>query len=160
MFSDPMVSLMFMLLLCFVGMLVMFLFVIRTITAQANALRDGFAGQQKILDDVEQRLMEATFALRALQAQTGREEPAGTALEKKPSVPRGPSALPREGGGASRPAPGNGGVSASPHGGGDLLPFPGARERHHRPANGRPEAARTAESGGRGESDFILEDLS
>ena len=46
MFNDSLISLMIMLLLCFMGMLVMFLFVIRSLSVQTASLREGFARQQ------------------------------------------------------------------------------------------------------------------
>jgi hypothetical protein len=67
MFDDPQISLMIMLLLCFLGMLVMFLFVIRSLSSQAATLREGFNRQQSTLADMEQQLMDMNFALRRPQ---------------------------------------------------------------------------------------------
>ncbi len=68
MFNDPMISLMFMLLLCFLGMLVMFLYVVRALGAQNAFLREGLARQQKSLDDHERHLMELVFLMRGKAA--------------------------------------------------------------------------------------------
>ena len=45
-FDDALVSLMVMLLLSFAGMLVMFLFVVRSLASQTAALREWFRRQQ------------------------------------------------------------------------------------------------------------------
>jgi hypothetical protein len=66
-FDDALVSLMVMLLLSFAGMLVMFLFVIRSQASQTAALREWFRQQQSALADVEQQLMNIHFTLRQLQ---------------------------------------------------------------------------------------------
>jgi hypothetical protein len=66
-FDDAMVSLMVMLLLSFAGMLVMFLFVIRSQSSQTAALREWFRQHQAILAEVEQQLMNIHFTLRQLQ---------------------------------------------------------------------------------------------
>lgn len=71
MFNDSLISLMIMLLLCFMGMLVMFLFVIRSLSVQTAALREGFARQQSTLADLEQQIMDMNFALRRMQRDSG-----------------------------------------------------------------------------------------
>ncbi|MDR2076268.1 MAG: hypothetical protein LBP61_04970 [Desulfovibrio sp.] len=67
MFDDALVSLMVMLLLSFAGMLVMFLFVIRSQSSQTAALREWFRQHHTALADVEQQLMDIHFLLRQLQ---------------------------------------------------------------------------------------------
>ena len=74
MLNDSLISLMIMLLLCFMGMLVMFLFVIRSQSTQAAVLREGFTRQQSTLADLEQQLMDMNFALRRLQKGSGLED--------------------------------------------------------------------------------------
>ena len=64
MFDNAMVSLMFMLMLCFVGMLVMFLFVIRSLTAHTAAVREYQRQQQTALADLERMVMDISFSLR------------------------------------------------------------------------------------------------
>lgn len=71
MFNDSLISLMVMLLLCFMGMLVMFLFVIRSLSVQTAALREGFTRQQSTLADLEQQIMDMNFALRRMQRDSG-----------------------------------------------------------------------------------------
>ena len=73
MFNDSLISLMIMLLLCFMGMLVMFLFVIRSLSVQTASLREGFARQQSTLADLEQQIMDMNFALRRMQKNSGFE---------------------------------------------------------------------------------------
>lgn len=64
MFDNALISLMFMVMLCFVGMLVMFLFVIRSLTAQANTVREYQRQQQTALADLERMIMDISFSLR------------------------------------------------------------------------------------------------
>ena len=64
MFSDPLVALMVMLLLCFIGMLVMFLFVIRSLSTQNLLLREGFRRHENILADLEKQFLDMSFSLR------------------------------------------------------------------------------------------------
>lgn len=71
MFNDSLISLMIMLLLCFMGMLVMFLFVIRSLSVQTAVLREGFTRQQSALADLEQQIMDMNFALRKMPRDSG-----------------------------------------------------------------------------------------
>lgn len=64
MFDNTMISLMFMVMLCFVGMLVMFLFVIRSLTAHASTVREYQRQQQTALADLERMIMDISFSLR------------------------------------------------------------------------------------------------
>ena len=63
---------MLMLLLGFVGLLVMFLFLLRTLAAQQALLRESFARQGALLTDLEGRFMEVLHQLR-----TGKDHPIG-----------------------------------------------------------------------------------
>ena len=67
MFQDPFTSVMAMLLLCFMGILVMFLFCIRLISLRATETHEFFRKQQVSLADIERQLMDMHFALRTLQ---------------------------------------------------------------------------------------------
>ena len=64
MFHDSMVALMVMLLLCFFGMLVMFLFVIRSHSVMTATLKEGQRQQQLALSDIERQLMDISFQFR------------------------------------------------------------------------------------------------
>jgi hypothetical protein len=83
-FDDALVSLMVMLLLSFAGMLVMFLFVIRSQSSQTAALREWFRQHHAILADVEQQLMNIHFTLRQLQIKKS-EPPENRAEVSQPS---------------------------------------------------------------------------
>jgi hypothetical protein len=95
-----MVSLMVMLLLSFAGMLVMFIFVIRSQSSHTAALREWSSRQQAALADVEQQLMNIHFTLRQMQLKkSGPPE-----NKAKPLLPSGDlkdlfSPLPGEGSG-------------------------------------------------------------
>ena len=65
MFEDSMITLMVMLLLCFVGMLIMFLFVIRSNTAIEASLKEMTRQVQAHLADIERQLMEINYANRS-----------------------------------------------------------------------------------------------
>ena len=67
MFQDPLTTVMAMLLLCFMGVLVMFLFFVRSLSSQAAETRESFRKQQLSLADIERQLMDLSFALRKLQ---------------------------------------------------------------------------------------------
>ena len=66
MFQDPFITLMTMLLLCFMGILMMFLFFIRSLASQEKEIHEAFRKQQLHLADIERQLMDVTFALRKL----------------------------------------------------------------------------------------------
>ena len=68
MFQDPLTAVMAMLLLCFMGILVMFLFLIRSLSSQAAEVREAFRKQQMSLADMERQLMDLNFALRKKQS--------------------------------------------------------------------------------------------
>lgn len=84
MFSDPFVAVMAMLILCFFGILVMFVFVIRSLSSQAEEMRESFRKQQMFLADLESQFMEMSFTLRRLQEgaapQEGNAGPGGGEL--------------------------------------------------------------------------------
>ncbi|MDR2160711.1 MAG: hypothetical protein LBO77_00990 [Desulfovibrio sp.] len=67
MFDDALVSLMVMLLLSFAGMLIMFLFILRSQSSQSAMLREWFRQHHSALAEVEQQLMNLHFTLRQLQ---------------------------------------------------------------------------------------------
>jgi hypothetical protein len=71
MFSDPLVAVMAMLILCFSGILVMFIFVIRSLVGQRDEMREAFRKQQMFMADLERQFMDMSFLLRNIQ---GREE--------------------------------------------------------------------------------------
>ncbi len=68
MFSDSLMAMMFMQVLCFVGTLVMFLFIIRSLASQTAAIRDAQRKQQDALADVERQMMDMAFHLRRMSA--------------------------------------------------------------------------------------------
>ncbi len=78
MFEDSMVALMFMQFLSFAGILVMFLFIIRSLGAHTTALQEQNRQTQAALADLERQLMDATFQLKLLTKP-------GT--EKRPEAP-------------------------------------------------------------------------
>jgi len=67
MFSDPLVAAMTMLMLFFIGMVIMFLSLARTIASLQEEFRESMRKQQMYLSDVEQQLMQISFTLRTLQ---------------------------------------------------------------------------------------------
>ena len=69
MFSDPLVALMLMVMLCFIGMLVMFLFVIRATTNHSHGLRESERRVSLALSEIERQLLDLSYALR--QRETG-----------------------------------------------------------------------------------------
>lgn len=71
MFQDPLTTVMAMLLLCFMGILVMFLFFVRSLSSQAAEMRESFRKQQLSLADIERQLMDLSFSLRKLQGGDG-----------------------------------------------------------------------------------------
>ena len=66
MFSDPLVAVMAMLLLFFAGMVLMFAFFTRSLTALREDLRESMRKQQMFLSDVEQQFMRIEYRLRVL----------------------------------------------------------------------------------------------
>ena len=61
--GNSMVALMLMLLLCFIGMLVMFLFVIRSNTVLSDTIKEAIRQQRHTLHDIEQQLLELSFTV-------------------------------------------------------------------------------------------------
>lgn len=84
MFSDPATAVMAMLMLCFGGMIIMFVFLIRAHAASGDELREALRKQQMLLADVERQLMEMSFVLRRLSG----SEDSRTASVSRPSAPR------------------------------------------------------------------------
>lgn len=64
MFSDPATALMAMIMLCFGGMIIMFVFMIKSNATRADMLREALLKQQMVLADLEHQVMEMNFALR------------------------------------------------------------------------------------------------
>ena len=86
MFSDPATAVMAMIMLCFGGMIVMFVFLIRSNAANSDELREALRKQQMLLADLERQLMETSFALRRLSG----AEDSRTASVTRPSSPGTP----------------------------------------------------------------------
>ncbi len=80
MFQDPLTTVMAMLLLCFIGILVMFLFFIRSLSSQAGEMREAFRKQQLSLADIERQLMDMSFGLRKLQGGGGDPADSGASV--------------------------------------------------------------------------------
>lgn len=66
MFSDPATAIMTMIMLCFGGVILMFVFLLRTGAARSDELRELLRRQQMALADIERQIMETSFALRRL----------------------------------------------------------------------------------------------
>jgi hypothetical protein len=82
MFQDPLVAVMTMLLLCFTGILAIFLFSIRSFSSHTEELHEALRKQQLSLADIERQLMDLSFALRkspAGGADAASADPAGAA---------------------------------------------------------------------------------
>lgn len=62
-----MVALMLMLLLCFIGMLVMFLFVIRSNTVLSDSIKEATRQQRQTLNDIERQLLELSFTVNKVE---------------------------------------------------------------------------------------------
>ena len=75
MFENATVSLMFMVLLGFVGMFVMFLFILRALSQQTTLMKELFKQQQATLADVDRQLMDIHYLMR-LAAEGATEQPA------------------------------------------------------------------------------------
>jgi hypothetical protein len=89
MFQDPLTAVMAMLLLCFVGMMVMFIFVIRSLASQSDETREAFRKQQLFLADLERQIMDLRIAVNARlgleedeEGEEGEDEGAGALLAK------------------------------------------------------------------------------
>lgn len=65
--ESSMIALMLMLFLCFIGMLVMFLFVIRSNTALSESIRDASKQQRQLFNDIERHLMELSFTVNKME---------------------------------------------------------------------------------------------
>lgn len=81
MFSDPVTAVMTMLMLCFGGMIIMFVFFVRSGAAYSEELREALRKQQMVLADLERQIMEMNFALRRLSG----AEDSRTASVTRPS---------------------------------------------------------------------------
>lgn len=62
-----MVALMLMLLLCFIGMLVMFLFVIRSNTVLSDSIKEATRQQRQTFNDIERQLLELSFTVNKVE---------------------------------------------------------------------------------------------
>jgi hypothetical protein len=92
MFTDPLATTMAMQMLFFVGMVVVFFFLSRAISAQGEETREALRKQQMYLADLERQLMEMSFLLRRRQG--GEEvdlsaEPGRTRNERSQAGPKG-----------------------------------------------------------------------
>jgi hypothetical protein len=67
MFTDPLATTMAMQILFFVGLVVVFFFLARAISAQGEETREALRKQQMYLADLERRLMDMSFLLRVRQ---------------------------------------------------------------------------------------------
>ena len=67
MFSDPLVAVMAMLILFFVGVAILFFSLARTLAALREDIRESMRKQHMYLSDMEQQLMQINFSLRTLQ---------------------------------------------------------------------------------------------
>jgi len=67
MFSDPLVAVMTMLMLFFVGVAILFFSLVRMLAALREDIHESMRKQHMYLSDMEQQLMQISFALRALQ---------------------------------------------------------------------------------------------
>ncbi|MDR1946977.1 MAG: hypothetical protein LBQ51_07415 [Desulfovibrio sp.] len=67
MFSDPVAATMVMQILFFIGMVVMFFFLARAMSAQGEETREALRKQQMYLADLERQLMDMSFLLRRMQ---------------------------------------------------------------------------------------------
>ncbi|MDR2489173.1 MAG: hypothetical protein LBD42_06765 [Desulfovibrio sp.] len=64
MFQDPLVAVMTMLFFCFTGILVIFLFFVRSFSSHTEEIREVLRKQQLSLADIERQLMDMSFVLR------------------------------------------------------------------------------------------------
>lgn len=68
MFDDPSVSVLAMIFLCFIGMVIMFICIVRAQAAQLAYLKETQQQQLAMLADVEKHIMDLSFSLRTYQA--------------------------------------------------------------------------------------------
>ncbi|MDR2605642.1 MAG: hypothetical protein LBC55_09915 [Desulfovibrio sp.] len=104
MFTDPLATTMAMQMLFFVGLVVVFFFLARAVSAQGEETREALRKQQMYLADLERQLMDMSFLLRRGQggeeavpaAEPGRARdalsPAGQKGGLPPLPPRKPGA--------------------------------------------------------------------
>ncbi|MDR2668843.1 MAG: hypothetical protein LBC14_02675 [Desulfovibrio sp.] len=102
MFTDPLATAIAVQMLFFVGLVVVFFFLARAISAQGEETRDALRKQQMYLADLERQLMDMSFLLRRRQggedanpaAEPGRARdalsPAGQKDDLLPMPPRKP----------------------------------------------------------------------
>ncbi|MDL2207748.1 hypothetical protein LJB82_03390 [Desulfovibrio sp. OttesenSCG-928-M16] len=69
MFSDPLTAAMTMQLLCFFGMVVIFVFVMRSLSSLGAEMREAFRKQQMFLSDLERQIQDLNFAVKRLQGE-------------------------------------------------------------------------------------------
>ena len=70
MFQDSLIAVMAMMLLCFSGMLLMFVFMVRAITALADAQKESFHRQQLYLAQLEQQCIDLKAMLQSSMNKT------------------------------------------------------------------------------------------
>lgn len=103
MFSDPLTAAMTMQILCFFGMVVIFIFVMRSLSSLTEELRESFRKQQMFLSDMERQLMDLNFAVRRLQGEDADSQPVAQAarsddlLSLLENAARNASSLPLDG---------------------------------------------------------------
>lgn len=83
MFSDPNTAIMAMIMLCFAGMIVMFIFIIRSHVSHSEELREALRKQQLVMADLERQVMEMSFAIRRL---SGLEDSQNASVTRPSSV--------------------------------------------------------------------------
>lgn len=71
MFENATVSLMFMVLLGFIGMFVMFLFILRALSQQTTLMKELHKQQQATLADIDRQLMDMHYLVRLAGESTG-----------------------------------------------------------------------------------------
>ncbi|MDR3175684.1 MAG: hypothetical protein LBU06_04040 [Desulfovibrio sp.] len=85
MFADSFVATMTVQVLFFVGLVVMFFSLSRSISAQREEMREAVRKQQLYLADIERQMMEINFVLRRLQG--GEAEPVKAAGQGETGIP-------------------------------------------------------------------------
>lgn len=103
MFADPLTASMTMQILCFFGMVVIFVFIARSLSAMSAEMREAFRKQQLFLSDLERQILDLNFTARRLSGEEAEQNAPGSGsddlLSLLENAARNGASLPLDGGG-------------------------------------------------------------
>lgn len=106
MFADPLIASMTMQILCFFGMVVIFIFIARALSAMSAEMREAFRKQQMFLSDLERQILDLNFAARRQAGEDTEQTAPGAGgddlLSLLENAARNGSPLPLDGGGQGK----------------------------------------------------------